>query len=694
MNHQRLFSFVSLLIFILFNQGLQAQTSFIGTNQYAFQYQPGGSPTLVGLFFNSNDNRFEFRDAAGQAELSINPISQVSNFRGKLGVNAPNPASSFQVIGNTRLGSGANYGEFDATGNLRFYGSSKYIVPGNSYAFQAFSSSIGLYFNQTQNRFEFLNSSGIPALTLGASGSGVGNLAITGEFNIGGVTGQARISALASSGTQQAAIKGKGVNDFTVGYLGVLGTNGFDGTALNAPNFEIGALGIATGSSSGLTDNYGVYGFSDNVGVRGQHSGGNFAELGRSDFAILANGPSRLIGPLTADNATLSGVIVNNNLDPSPSQDGPLLIGAPGGIRLSIYKNTLQAANAGGAANLDINPFGGTVNIGQGGGLVNIASTGSGNVAIGTGGGIVNLSNLVYANSPNNRVGIRAVTPAYTLTVRHPTGTLSKNGIAIINELNNTTWHMYSFVDGSLGLFNSDSLKGRFDNVSGNYLVTSDLRLKSGIEDIEPLSQKMAQLQPRQYRFRSDEGQHLYYGFIAQELETVFPELVHQDGETGLRTVSYTELIPLSIAVWQEEAQRNQEQESAISDLKKDLTIALERISDLENALSVCCQGQHPDQGSQRSYEGSGENQPSLGQNIPNPFGAMTSIPYFLPRGSGPAEIRVMDLNGQIRERIVLSDEGSGQVQFRHEGWASGIYLYGLFVQGRPVQMREMVLSN
>jgi len=667
-----------------------AQTSIIGPNQYAFQYQPGGSPTLLGLFFNSTDTRFEFRDLAAAAELSINPIGQISNFRGKLGVGAPNPASSFQVIGNARIGTAANYAEVDASGNLRFFGTSRYIVPGNTYAFQALSSSIGLFFNQSLNRFEFLNSSGTPAWTLGATGTGVGDMTVTGEIRAGGTSGQARINAATTATSQQAAVRGRGINDFTGGYLGVLGSTAFDGSALSIGNNEIGALGISTGSTSSVNDNYGLYGYSDNVAVRGLHTGGNFADLGRSDFGLFVSGPSRLAGALTADAVSAASMTVNNGLDPAPGLDGPLLVGVPGGFRMSVFESAIQTANAGGPAALEINPYGGNVNIGQGGGSVNIATLGSGNVAIATGGGDINLGSVLYTDFSINRVGVRDITPEYTLTVRHPTGTLTRNGIAIVNELNNTTWHLYSFIDGDFGLFNSDSLKGKFDNVSGLYLATSDLRLKAGIRTPDAVSTRLAKLQPRQYTYRSDPDQHTYYGFIAQELEQVFPELVHQDQETGLRTVSYTELIPLLVSVWQEGQAEQRTNKAQLLDLQDNLAQAIRRIESLESALSVCCQGST---GQQNKALETPAGAATLGQNIPNPFQASTTIPYFLPPAAGAAEIRIMDLQGKVRERLTIAQEGAGTAVFQHQGWEQGTYFYGLFIQGKPVQVREMILQ-
>ena len=87
------------------------------------------------------------------------------------------------------------------------------------------------------------------------------------------------------------AVKGEGKFDAD-GYLGVQGKNDFDGVD-SADWFgkEIGVAGISTGGSD--TDNYGVIGHSNGVGVRGEHSGdpdNNFGELGLSNTGVYAKG--------------------------------------------------------------------------------------------------------------------------------------------------------------------------------------------------------------------------------------------------------------------------------------------------------------------------------------------------------------------------------------------------------------------
>jgi hypothetical protein len=61
------------------------------------------------------------------------------------------------------------------------------------------------------------------------------------------------------------------------------------------------------------------------------------------------------------------------------------------------------------------------------------------------------------------------------------------------------------------------------------YFTSSDFNLKSNIEDLDfSFNEKIMNLLPKQYTYKSDKDQKIHYGFIAQELEEKFPELVKE----------------------------------------------------------------------------------------------------------------------------------------------------------------------
>ena len=51
-------------------------------------------------------------------------------------------------------------------------------------------------------------------------------------------------------------------------------------------------------------------------------------------------------------------------------------------------------------------------------------------------------------------------------------------------------------------------------------------------------------LEPVEYKLKSDTKNKKHYGLIAQDVEEIYPELI-SDSNLGFKTVNYMELIPL-----------------------------------------------------------------------------------------------------------------------------------------------------
>lgn len=84
--------------------------------------------------------------------------------------------------------------------------------------------------------------------------------------------------------------------------------------------------------------------------------------------------------------------------------------------------------------------------------------------------------------------------------------------------------------------------------VSGSIFNTSDLKLK---DNIEPLNlnkiNDLFNLKAVSFSFKSDSQKKIHYGFLAQEIEKIYPELV-DDNNLGYKSVNYTEMIPLLLS--------------------------------------------------------------------------------------------------------------------------------------------------
>lgn len=98
---------------------------------------------------------------------------------------------------------------------------------------------------------------------------------------------------------------------------------------------------------------------------------------------------------------------------------------------------------------------------------------------------------------------------------------------------------------------------------------SSDRRIK---DDIKPIDDPdmVLKLNPVTYRFKADEKKKTHYGFIAQEIEEIMPDVVteNKDGFLGL---TYTEFIAPAIAMIQKQEKRIAALEAEILALKEEI---------------------------------------------------------------------------------------------------------------------------
>lgn len=127
----------------------------------------------------------------------------------------------------------------------------------------------------------------------------------------------------------------------------------------------------------------------------------------------------------------------------------------------------------------------------------------------------------------------------------------------------------------SLYLYNNLTVKGNL-TVEGiincTTCIPSDENLKHDISEIT-LEDKMAvmQLTPRKFVFNADSTERPHYGFIAQQVEPLLPNLVIDMNATNstnatnsYKSVNYTELIPLLLANMQDMQAQIDELKSAL----------------------------------------------------------------------------------------------------------------------------------
>ncbi|WGD34308.1 T9SS type A sorting domain-containing protein [Olleya sp. YS] len=128
----------------------------------------------------------------------------------------------------------------------------------------------------------------------------------------------------------------------------------------------------------------------------------------------------------------------------------------------------------------------------------------------------------------------------------------------------------------------------------------------------------------------------------------------------------------------------NDNQQLQINDL-------LTRVTTLEGcACTTLSVDDYTDDLDEQNNRASG---PILYQNIPNPFNGTTSIKYFVPNSYNKAAIVFSNTSGQVIDNVPLENLGDQEIFFNSDSLASGMYYYTLFVDGRKIDTKKMVIE-
>jgi len=87
--------------------------------------------------------------------------------------------------------------------------------------------------------------------------------------------------------------------------------------------------------------------------------------------------------------------------------------------------------------------------------------------------------------------------------------------------------------------------------VNGTIINPSDKKVKENITELQNNTcNNITKLIPKKYNYINDETKKQHFGFIAQELEVFFPELVtiSSKNDIEIKGINYIELIPIMIA--------------------------------------------------------------------------------------------------------------------------------------------------
>ena len=165
------------------------------------------------------------------------------------------------------------------------------------------------------------------------------------------------------------------------------------------------------------------------------------------------------------------------------------------------------------------------------------------------------------------------------------------------------------------------------------------------------------------------------FGFIAQQVREVYPELVHEDAE-GYLSVDYIGLIPILV--------------NAVNGLNEEVT----ELKDENAALRKQIES-NPEVARGISTANSDlVSEARLYQNTPNPFSTSTTIKCALPANVARAQVMVFDLQGKLLKTLDVAHRGITSVTLEASELPAGMYVYALIADGTEVATKRMILTK
>lgn len=241
----------------------------------------------------------------------------------------------------------------------------------------------------------------------------------------------------------------------------------------------------------------------------------------------------------------------------------------------------------------------------------------------------------------------------------------------------------------------------------------SDAQVKTNISSFNSLS-KIKTLNPVQYNFTNANvpqltfKSNLDYGFVAQQLETVYPELVDTlridatydslgvvvNPSQVLKTVNYKAMAGLLVRSIQEQQLTIDSLRNAHSKQDSINNAVQQQLANLAALIDGCCHANNRQSNStinQLDVELSDKDAIVLNQNVPNPFAEQTTITYNVPVSVGKAQLIFFNTNGQVIQTVDIKTRGKGKVNVFASDLSSGLYNYTLVADGKVIDSKKMV---
>ncbi len=329
----------------------------------------------------------------------------------------------------------------------------------------------------------------------------------------------------------------------------------------------------------------------------------------------------------------------------------------------------------------------------------------------------------------NGNIGLGTTSPQYGLDIKPGNGKIRVDNWTDVfmdcpGECSSPT--IYPEKDWYLQLGKKDKRVGTIfvQTIHVNKTYTdSDSTFKCDFKGLNTEQEKFKKLKPYKYHFKKEyiEGMpekeqkkfnHEHFGFKAQDVEKIYPELTYKDDSTGKYSIDYIGFIPILVEMVQDLQDLTETQNKKIKELENLLKMATEGSSNNSNnskgkqkkaASAPTTKQQHQLVESNAASETSDLETSNevdvafsayLFQNTPNPFSRETEIKYYVPQNTENAFLYVFSLQGNMLLTKPIVETGNGSVTISASELQPGMYIYTLAVNGQEVDSKRMIITE
>jgi trimeric autotransporter adhesin len=176
--------------------------------------------------------------------------------------------------------------------------------------------------------------------------------------------------------------------------------------------------------------------------------------------------------------------------------------------------------------------------------------------------------------------GINLTTGSNNIDIGSPGVAADSDVIRIGTITGTTSTQKATYIAGIYGKTSGGGLPVVIDSNGLLGTTTSSARFKTEIEPMGSSTEKLGQLRPVKFEYKADPQATQRYGLIAEEVATVYPELVVRDANGRIDGVRYDELAPMLLNEMQKQqkmahaqAKLVATQSAEIGELKQQLAV-------------------------------------------------------------------------------------------------------------------------